>query len=50
MLKIILSHFRQIDNNLPPVLTAKNDELQQYINKRRNSARAYVVVSNSNTK
>ncbi|VVC24265.1 Hypothetical protein CINCED_3A021528 [Cinara cedri] len=34
---------KKMDGNLPPVMTATNIELQQYINKYENSAREYKV-------
>lgn len=34
-----------MEDKLPPVMTATNIELQQYINKIDNNARTYVIVS-----
>lgn len=34
-----------MEDKLPPVMTATNVELQQFINKSENSAPTYVVVS-----
>jgi len=34
-----------MENKLPPVMTAKNTELQQYINNSESSARTYTIVS-----
>lgn len=37
-----------MEDKLPPVMTASNIELQQFMNKVDNNARSYVVVSIKN--
>lgn len=37
--------YRKIEDKLPPVMTATNIELQQFINKHENNARTYEIVS-----
>jgi len=37
--------FRKMEDKLPPVMTATNIELQQYINKSENNIRSYTIVS-----
>jgi len=42
---VYLLFYRKMEDKLPPVMTATNVELQEFINKFENNAPTYVIVS-----